>query len=505
MANSRSRLQANMETLARKRQKETDEISKWSTQLNYYQSWNRNNNKFQSWTSPRYYNTCMSEYEILKERERKEKCLEERRHKLQSLFFKEEQDYVSEMVSSPRNHKNCLSSRNVYKLNNTPVEVLKEVNIGLKLAEDEKRRQEAELKLYQQWKNENPILRNYERNQSNADLKLVWLDQQIEKRMEKEKTEEEVKQLIEQKSKQIKEEEEFEKQISEIQNQKEKEMFETIELQMKEIKMREDEANKLKVEELAALKKKLEIEDLIAQRKEEAKKKMQEEIVIFNLNQSKLKLRKKALQIEEELKTDRQLIDEIIKSQSVEEIQCEQKKNELKKSISSFQKCVRDQQEIETQRQKYISFIFDSEARSMWEKQEKLWKIEETNREKLLQNVLFGIKEQIDEKIHDNKQIQLHIAEEKADMLLQIDENELRMKNSAEELKEIKLQRKLELDLQVEEKKLIEKGRQLEEEKKNQVELQRIRKEEQKLNHELMQIQRRQYPQQKNHNRRIIW
>lgn len=505
MANSRARLQANMEILARKRQKETDEMSKWSSQLNYYQNWNRNNNKFQNWTSPSYYNTCMSEYEVLKERERKEKCLEERRNKLQSLFFKEEQDYVSEMGISPRNHKNGLYSRNVYKMNNTPIEVLKEVNIGLKLAEDEKRRQEAELKLYQQWKNENPILRNYERNQNNADLKLVWLDQQIEKRMEKEKTEEEVKQMIEQRSKQVKEEEEFEKQISEIHNQKEKEMFETIELQMKEIKIREEEASKLKVEELAALKKRLEIEDLISQRKEETKKKVQEEIAIFNLNQSKLKLRKKALQLEEELKTDKQLIDEIVKSQSVEEIQSEQKRNELKKAISSFQKCVRDQQEIENQRQKYISFIFDSEARSMWEKQEKLWKIEETNREKLLQNVLFGIKEQIDEKILNNKQIQQHIADERADMLQQIEENELRMKNSVEDLKKKKLQRKLELDLQMEDKKLIEKGRQLEEEKKNQIELQRIRKEEEKLNHELMQIQRRQYPQQKNYNRRIIW
>lgn len=494
-----------METLARKRQKETDEISKWSTQLNYYKNWNRTNNKFESWTSPRYYNTSMTEYEILKQRERKEKALEERRNKLQSLFFKEEKDYETEMVNSPRNHRHGLSSRNVYKLNDTPIEVLKEVNIGLKLAEDEKRRQEAELKLYQQWRNENPILRNYERNQNQADLKLVWLDQQIEKRMEKEKTEEEIKQMIEQRSKQVKEEEEFEKQICELQNQKEKEMIDTIEIQLKEIKLKEEETNKLKLEEAVALKKKLEIEDLILQRKEEIKKKQQEEIVIFNLNQSKLKLRKKALQIEEELKSDKQLIDELVKTQSLEEIQNEEKKNELKKTISSFQKNVRDQQEIENQRQKYISFIFDSEARSMWEKQEKLWKIEETNREKLLQDVLLGIKDQIEEKIHKNKEIQVNIAEAKSDMLHQIEKNEQMMKSSAEESKKKKMEFKLVLDQQLEDKKLIEKGRQLDEEKKNNLELQRIRKEEEKLNRELMQIQRRQYPQHKNYNRRIIW
>jgi hypothetical protein len=57
---------------------------------------------------------------------------------------------------------------------------------GLKLEEDERRRHEAELKLYHQWRSGNPVLKHYERMQKSRDLKLSWLDQQIENRMQKE-------------------------------------------------------------------------------------------------------------------------------------------------------------------------------------------------------------------------------------------------------------------------------------------------------------------------------
>lgn len=496
---ARSRLQATMEALAKKRQKDFDEQLKWNDQTQYYKNWDRHNNQYQNWTSSQYYASSLNQYDAAQKQQKKKESLESRREKMRKLFFDEEQEYILEMSRSPRSGR-----QGHLKLNQTPMEVLKDVNIGLKIAEEDRKKHEAELKLYHQWRNENPIIKDYETNQGKAGLKLAWLDQQIEKRMEQEKTEEETRKMIEQRDKLIKEDEKLEKQELELQGRKEKEIMSQIELQIQHFKLKDEQAEHLKAEEMKVLAKKSEVEEILERRNEDVKRRKQFELSLFNVNQSKMKLRKKALDVEEQLKQERKIIEDIIASQTAEEIENEEKRSQTKKAILSFLNYIKEQQKLEEQRQRYISFIFDSEAKNMWEKQERLWREEQEARDRLIADVLAGIKEQIQEKINKNLDKQRVLLKEREEMLQVIEESDQVMRQAKEDLVKKKIERKMELEKQINDKRINERQKIIEEEKKRQEELETIRKEEERLKRELMQMQRRQYPQARS-NRRIIW
>lgn len=123
----------------------------------------------------------------VKKAQEKADSLQSRREKLQTLLTEEEKSYEIELAVKTRDK--LLTSRQ--KIEDIPTELLKDVNLGLKIEEDDRRRHEAEIGLYHQWRRNNPVVRDYERCLRKDELKLSWLDQQIEKRMQKEREEEE--------------------------------------------------------------------------------------------------------------------------------------------------------------------------------------------------------------------------------------------------------------------------------------------------------------------------
>ncbi|GLV36833.1 uncharacterized protein CBL_02332 [Carabus blaptoides fortunei] len=450
---ARSKLQATMEALAKKRQKEFDEQLKWTDQTQYYKNWDRHNNQYQNWTSSQYYASSLDQYDAAQKQRRKKENLESRREKIRKLLFDEEQEYILEMSQSPRNGR----PGGHLKWNQTPTEVLKDVNIGLKIADDDRKRHEAELKLYHQWRNENPVIKEHEASHGKAGLKLAWLDQQIEKRMEQEKTEEETRKMIEERDRLIKEDEKLEKQELELQGRKEKEIMSQIELQIQHFKLKDEQAEHLKHEEMQVLAKKREVEELLERRNADIKRRKQFELSLFNMNQSKMKLRKKALDVEEQLKHERKIIEDIIASQAAEEIENEDKRSASKKAIVSFLNYVKEQQQLEEQRERYIAFIFDSEAKNMWEKQERLWREEQEARDRLIADVLVGIKEQIQEKINKNQDKQRLLLKEREEMLQVIEESEQVMRQEKEDMVQKKAGRKMELEKQINDKRIGER------------------------------------------------
>lgn len=496
---TKSKLLATFEANAEKRQREHEKASLWSSTTQYYKNWDRHNNIYQNWTSPEYYTTSNEQYTSIKCAERKKISLEERRRQLRKMLFEEEQELETELTISPRELREKLKGSTA----KVSTETLKEINVGLKIAEEDRKRHEAEIKLYNQWKQNNPVIRDYESNQNRASLKLAWLDQQIEKRMEKEKTEEEIRQMIQERDKAIKLEEEMEMLEKQEVSRKQKEMMQEIQVQIEEMKLKETEASRLREEEAAALKKKLQLQEILERRNQDLQKRKQEEVALYNINQSKIKLRKKARDIEEQLKEDQKRIEEIKSLRP--DIQDEAKKQELKRVMDQFLNYVKEQRNLEAQRQKYISFIFDSEAKNLWEKQDRLWKSEQESRDKLFQQVLDGLQEQIQQKIEKNVEKQREVLQEREEILHLVEENDARLKQIEEEQKEKKVQRRLELENQIRNKHLEEKQKEMEEEKRRQDELEAIKKEEERIKQEILKLQKREYPIKQKYNRKIIW
>ncbi len=61
-----------------------------------------------------------------------------------------------------------------------------------------------------------------------------------------------------------------------------------------------------------------------------------------------------------------------------------------------------EQKEEEKRRVKQMEFMFTEEAETTWDKQEKLWSEEKKARKKLMDDVIKGWKDQIQEKVEGN-------------------------------------------------------------------------------------------------------
>lgn len=59
-------------------------------------------------------------------------------------------------------------------LDSAPTELLRNINLGIKAKEEARQLQEAEIKLYHQWKINNPVIQKFEKAQRNAALKSAW-------------------------------------------------------------------------------------------------------------------------------------------------------------------------------------------------------------------------------------------------------------------------------------------------------------------------------------------
>ncbi|KAF2882783.1 hypothetical protein ILUMI_23295 [Ignelater luminosus] len=475
--------------MVKRREKEYEHQTRWGNQVQYYKSWEKANNKFEEWTSPRYYETNNQMIEELKKKRDRQENLEKRREKLRKLYAEEDRSYEIELMVRNRHKyaRNCGGG-------DVPIGVLKEVNVGLKLAEEERRKHEAELALYHHWRNNNPILREHERARTTRDIKLSWLDQQVEKRLEKERAEEECRKMLEERGKRLEEEKAKEQQIEREIEMKNERLLQDLSKQIEDLKLKQKESEKLQQKENEEMKKLAELEEIEERHRALMKRKVERELALENLKQHKLKLKQKASDIQENLERERELVTKLQESEIAEKMEDDMKKREVKKAMSEFLKFARDQQDLEMQRQKYFSFVFDSEAKLIYQRQRELWLEEQKSREALLKDVLDTIKEQVDEKIQRNKEKQREVLEERQNALKLIEQYDEDIRRNKEEEQRKKMEWRKGLEEQIKEKAAREKEAKLLEEKRLDLELESARKEEERLRKEIMELQRKQGP-----------
>lgn len=497
MGTKQHRLQENMENLARRRQKEYENREAWVNTTQYFKHWDKQNTRYDNWTSEHYYQKSLDRYYADKKHHEKVESLFVRREKLKKLLTEEETEYAMELRESPRNRRVIRKE--------VPINVLKEINVGLKLAEEDRRRHEAELKLYHQWRNENPIIRDFETKQNCQGLKLAWLDQQIEKRMAQEKHDVETKKMLEDRERLLKQEEEIERAEMAQEIAKEKILREQIEEHMEALKLNESKKQDLMKELGLAARKKNEIEEIIANRDKDLERRKCKEVALFNINQAKLKLRQKAVETEEQLRKEKLIIEDIEALKITDALQNEEQKRKTKEAMQSYLNYVKEQQKLEAQRQQYVSFIFDSEAKVMWQKQEKIWREEQATRDKLLNNVLCSVKKQVEEKIEKNEFERRMIEKEKEQVLQSVNDFQIQIGENKKILEKKRNERKYELEQQINDRRLAELEKELEDQRRKKEELENIRKEEEKLKNELMQMQRSKYHPARYQRNRHFW
>ncbi|KAJ8958417.1 hypothetical protein NQ318_002199 [Aromia moschata] len=478
--------------MIKRRDKEFAYQQMWSGTDKYFRHWDKANTRYDSWTSPRYYednNKLLSE---IRNKREKEELLEKRREKLKKLLDEDRRTYEIELMVHKA--KNISQQTPRSKLDEVPTDVLKQINVGLKLEEERRRRHEAETKLYHQWRKNNPIVRQYESKYRCKDLKLSWLDQQIEKQMRKEKEEEESRRILKERDERIKRAEVEEELHRQQLKDKREELKRALEEQMLELRRKQDISDELKKKEECDSRRKGEIAELLEKQVMSEKQRAERECALYNIRQHKLKLKKRAAAIQEDLMQEKLMVAKLKELKLEDVISDELKRKEIQEGLVQFAKLIKEQQELERQRHRYLEFLFDSEAKSIYEKQTNIWRQEEQARQNLLKTVIHSVQAQIEENLEKNRERQRQILVEREEMSRKIEEydNELRRMSEEEERKKLETRKMVDDDVKVKNaRKKLQENLKL---KEINEELDRIKKEEERLQQEIVNIQQRQGP-----------
>lgn len=476
--------------MIRRREKEHKHQTEWGGRVEYYKTFEKSNNKYEQWTSPRYYEESAHLMTQMRKKRDKEELTEKRREKLRKLYQEEEASFKVEMMV--RNRNNYLKPRN--RQDDIPTEILHEINRGLKLEEEDRRRHQAELSLYDHWRQNNHNLRNYERRIKSEDVKLSWLDQQIQKRMEREKQEEECRQMLAEREQRLQKQKEDEEAFKLHLKSKNEQLKQDLDKQLAELQERQILSDKLRLEEQELAETRAQIGEIDEKRKEEEKKRRDREVALFNITHHKLKLKQKARDIEENLEQERKLAEEILSSDLAERLENERQKEETRTILREFLEYTEQQKKLEKQRQEYLNFIFDSEAKQMFDKQSEIWRAEENTRRQLLQDVLDSIKKQIKDKEEKHRSDYLRVLDEREEILKLIEKDNDEM----EELKKEESRKNREyrqiIDKQVKARDVQKKQLKTLQQKEVDHQLELAKKEEERLKQEIAKLQKRQGP-----------
>lgn len=393
----------------RHRNQESDFRQRWVETADYFNKSNVTAAKQQAWGSDKtFQDRGMDSHKKSCERDIKAIKLKRRQEKLRELLFDESRELEAQLKEMSRENYDRLDA-------------MKERAEGLRSAREEKRKQIAEEKLYDHWQQNNPEMRQVQSELLKEHVTGEW-SHQIEEAKQQAEEERRHKEELERKM----EEErlaaiERDRQKEEEKLMAEKELRDHLKQQMLELKHREGEAEELKYQQEILLREQWEMEHLEAERqkKEEQRKRM--DLGRALLHQHKAQMMRKSRRIQEELEQDRQLLEDMIHKEK-EEITLQTARREKARADAQWMKqVIEDQLRLEKAREAELDTLFQDEAARQWQKRESEWERERQARQRLMDEVLEGRQEQINEKLEEVRLRQQESLERREKLLQEIE------------------------------------------------------------------------------------
>ncbi|CAK8692167.1 unnamed protein product [Clavelina lepadiformis] len=443
----------------------------WDVVASYYKGQNMKNNIRGSLTSDASYRKSMDAYATLEEKNRKATALHKRRMKLQKLLCEENLRYEAELQR--------LSAGNYSRL-----QEMQERSENLKSAREEKRKQLAQEKLYEHWKENNPELRMLQSEIHREHVKEAW-GEQTQRKQEAFKKEnvEEVKYANQYEEARIKALEEIKKKEAQ-RLQEEKERARILQQQMAELKAREQQAALLQREEEEILREQWELEKLQEERGKVEEQRKKGQLQRFLHHQYKAQLRRRAQQIQEELEFDREILRKLQEEEKKSKEVQTARQQKAKEDVEWMKQVLEQQLKLEKEREAELDLIYREEARRVWEQREEEWRKERLARERLMAEVLGERSQQMKDRAEDNRQQQQELLHEREELLLCLEDAQHTARKEKQETERRKQMRHEELDHQMTEREhqkraiIDETARVQEREKKEKEEYERAMSEE---------------------------
>ncbi|PSN41494.1 hypothetical protein C0J52_07206 [Blattella germanica] len=406
------------EALVRRRNAEWDRQQLWNGVTQYFQTWDVLSKKHNELSSPRLYQQSMDLYKKGVEDQKKMQNLEHRRQKLAALLFEESRQYDLEIVRQ----KFRPSS------NRVPLEELKCANFELKRREEENQRREAELKLYHNWRTNHPVIKN------------AMKEREAQRLAEEEREKED------------------------LQKRKDRDFMlqEHLRQQVQELREKERIAETLKKEEAEAIQQKARLEELLVERK--------------------LKLRRRAKEIQDQLAEDMKLLEKLLKMELEEKVHKSKQRESARQEMIRTRDILIQQSRLEKQREKEMEFLFQ-----------------------LLTEVLVTQQRQLEEKLEKNLSEQRQLVMEREELVAKVEQAHAELKEECADYDKKKELFKKTIDLQLadKQKRQLTEARiaELEAEKKKE----EAKLEEQKVIQELRKMEAAGYNPTNVARRRMFW
>ncbi|EDO35876.1 predicted protein [Nematostella vectensis] len=309
----------------------------------------------------------------------------------------------------------------------------------LKSGKETRRKELAQQKLYEHWKQNAPELRQIESEQfkehvveswgelNQNNLKSMWLRAGESKLLKKQGTpnlktaREEDRRInaVMERDRLLAVHKEHEKE--EARRRGEKVIAEQLRGQMEELKLREEEAVMLKKEQEMLIAEQQRIEQAEEQRRalEEARRKREFGRVL--LRQHKAQMMRKSQEIQQALELDLKILEAMAKEESKDKEIMTSRREKAKADAEYMRQVVADQLKLEREREAELDMLYRDEAARMWSKREAEWERERLARERLMAEVLAERKRQLDDKMSRLRQRQEESIESREELLRELE------------------------------------------------------------------------------------
>lgn len=336
--------------------------------------------------------------------------LEDRRQRLRDLLAREEVDYINEMEES----QETMIERQAK---------MRERARFLKEKREAERLQVVAVKMDQKWREECEELR--------ATLTRRHMDEVCLERSEQLRRKEQMGRdqkalddmyadLWEQdrQAKAAREERE-----SQEQHTRNRETLETLQQQKAALEAKREDQRRLKAEEGRLLTEERNLRKLEQERALHEKHLQQQSTRDDLAKNIRLKMKRRAKEMQEELALDMQILEKLLTDTRNEALEISQRKKELREEDQRYRDYLKRELQAEQEREAMIDGMINEEVERQWQKRLNEWAQRRAARRKLLNEVLATRRQQVVEKLATNSEAQEQARLEGESMLASIEEH----------------------------------------------------------------------------------
>ncbi|XP_057378918.1 trichoplein keratin filament-binding protein-like [Daphnia carinata] len=417
--------------IIRKREAENRRTETARSNDRYFQNCNLQTEKFDDWTSPR---SAQLSHRQSKLRDT-EIDVENRRIKLKKL-------YQAEKLKEEEAMKAIQEEEEKQKWEN-----MKDKVQHFRHSKSAKLSEFLEKKEHEKWKSTNDSFRVFESELKRQQQKEMWTIQLQQREEEKARLMEEKKREAAQMERLVQEEKRRDELERQMELEKKQQWKKDLDAQVEQLRVMDFEANEKRREQERLIAEAASLEAIKEEMKkkedERARKKQNGE---FLTKQHLAKLRQRSKEVTADLEREMNFVEKLAESDRSE------KKEKTRQDIMRFLELLENHRQIEKERLQQSEFLFQEEAKKLWEKRESEWEAERLARKKLMEDVITIQKKQIDERLFVARQERERLLLDREELIRSLESYHNQMKMKEMDTKNKQIQMKEDLLAQVDQK-----------------------------------------------------